>query len=151
MNVKLFSEEHRMLSDKRGQIRVLEAFFATAVVFSALLLTRPIYVAFDNQNEENILYTLGLNVLVQLDQEGDLGRLIEQRNWTEISSRLSVMLPLGVSYNFTVYNESLEILNNSSISSGDLNGRNVVSIQYLVVERTDFNFYVVRLQLAWMK
>ena len=140
-----------MLSDKRGQIRVLEAFFATAVVFSALLLTRPIYVAFDNQNEENILYTLGLNVLVQLDQEGDLGRLIEQRNWTEISSRLSVMLPLGVSYNFTVYNESLEILNNSSISSGDLNGRNVVSIQYLVVERTDFNFYVVRLQLAWMK
>jgi len=140
-----------MLSDKRGQIRVLEAFFATAIVFSALLLTRPVYVAFDGQNEENLLYTIGFNVLVQLDQEGDLGRLIAQRNWTELSSRLSVMLPLGVSYNLTVYNESLEILNDSSISSGDLNGRNVVSIQYLVVERADLDFYVVRLQLAWMK
>jgi len=140
-----------MLKDKRGQIRVLEAFLATAVVFSALLLTRPIYVAFDSQDEQNTLYTIGLNVLVQLDREGELGRLITQRNWTEISSKLSVMLPLGVSYNFTVYNENLEILNNSSISSGDLNGRNVVSIQYLLVDKADFNFYVVRLQLAWMK
>jgi len=140
-----------MLKDKRGQIRVLEAFLATAVVFSALLLTRPIYVAFDNQDDQDALYALGLNVLVQLDREGELGRLINQRNWTEISSRLSIMLPMGVSYNFTVYDEELEILNNSSISSGDLNGRNVVSIQYLIVERTDFNFYVVRLQLAWMK
>jgi len=140
-----------MLRDKRGQIRVLEAFLATAVVFSALLLSKPIYVAFDSQDERNALYTIGLNVLVQLDRKGELGQLINQRNWTEISSRLSIMLPLGVSYNFTVYNESFEILNNFSISSGDLNGRNVVSIQYLIVERADFNFYVVRLQLAWMK
>jgi len=91
-----------MLKDKRGQIRVLEAFLATAVVFSALLLTRPIYVAFDNQDDQDALYALGLNVLVQLDREGELGRLINQRNWTEISSRLSIMLPMGVSYNFTV-------------------------------------------------
>ena len=140
-----------MLKDRRGQIRVLEAFLATAVIFGALLLSRPIYVAFDSQDDQNALYTIGLNVLVQLDREGELGQLINQRNWTEISSRLSILLPLGVSYNLTVYNEELEILNNSSISSGDLEGRNVVSIQYLLVDRAEFNFYVVRLQLAWMK
>ena len=140
-----------MLRDRRGQIRVLEAFLATIVVFSALLLTKPIYVAFNSQDDQDALYSIGLNALIELDREGDLGQLIEQRNWTEISSRLSILLPLGVSYNFTVYDEELGILNDSSISSGNLNGRNVVSIQYLLVDRTNFNFYVVRLQLAWMK
>lgn len=140
-----------MHRDKQGQIRVLEAFLATAVIFGALLLSRPVYVSFDSQDDQDYLYAIGLNVLVQLDREGELGRLINQRNWTEIASRLSILLPLGVSYNFTAYDEGLEILNNSSVSSGDLNGRNIVSIQYLVVDRADFNFYVVRLQLAWMK
>jgi len=140
-----------MLRDRRGQIRVLEAFLATIIVFSALLLTKPIYVAFNSQDDQDALYSIGLNALIELDREGDLGRLIEQKNWTEISSRLSILLPLGVSYNFTVYDEELGILNDSSISSGNLNGRNVVSIQYLLVDRTNFNFYVVRLQLAWMK
>ncbi len=140
-----------MLGDKRGQMRVLEAFFAAAVVFSALLLTRPIYVAFNSQDDQDALYSIGLNVLVQLSREGELGQLIHEGNWTEISSRLSTLLPLGVSYNFTVYNERLEIVNNSSISSGDLNGRNIISVQYLLVERAHFSFYLVRLQLAWMK
>jgi len=140
-----------MLKDKRGQIRVLEAFLATILVFSALLLTKPVYVAFDSQYDQDALYSIGLNVLVEFNREGELGQLIDQRNWTEISSRLSTLLPLGVSYNFTVYDEESKIVNNSSISSGDLNGRNIVSVQYLIAERTNFNFYVVRLQLAWMK
>ena len=140
-----------MHRNKQGQIRVLEAFLATAVIFSALLLSRSIYVSFDSQDDQDSLYNIGLNVLVQLDREGELGRLINQRNWTEIASRLSIMLPLGVSYNLTVYDEESEIINNSSISNGDLNGRNVISIEYLLVDRADFNFYVVRLQLAWMK
>ncbi|RJS87264.1 hypothetical protein CW704_03350 [Candidatus Bathyarchaeota archaeon] len=141
----------KMHRNKQGQIRVLEAFLATAVIFSALLLSRSIYVSFDSQDDQDSLYNIGLNVLVQLDREGELGRLINQRNWTEIASRLSILLPLGVSYNLTVYDEESEIINNSSISNGDLNGRNVISIEYLLVDRADFNFYVVRLQLAWMK
>jgi len=140
-----------MLGDKRGQIRVLEVFFAVLVVFSALLLTRPIYVAFDDYGDRDALYSIGLNVLVQLDQEGELGQLINQRNWTEISSKLSILLPLGVSYNFTVYDEESRIINSSPVSSGNLNGKSVVSIQYLIVDRRDFSFYTVRLQLAWMK
>jgi len=140
-----------MRIDNRGQIRVLESLFAVAVVFSALLLVRPIYVSFSNQDSQNTLYSIGMNVLIQLSQDGELGKLIRQRNWTEISSRLSIMLPLGVSYNFSVYNENLEIINGSAISNGDLNGRSVISIQYLLVERTQFTFYVVRLQLAWVK
>ena len=140
-----------MLKDKRGQIRVLEAFLATILVFSALLLTKPVYVTFDSLDDQDALYSIGLNVLMELEREGDLGKLIDQRNWTEISSRLSILLPLGVSYNLTVYDEEMNIINNSSISSGDLNGRNIVSVQYLLIDRTSFNLYVIRLQLAWMK
>jgi len=140
-----------MLKDKRGQIRVLEAFLATILVFSALLLTKPVYVTFDSLDDQDALYSIGLNVLMELEREGDLGKLIDQRNWTEISSWLSILLPLGVSYNLTVYDGEMNIINNSSISSGDLNGRNIVSVQYLLIDRTSFNLYIVRLQLAWMK
>jgi len=140
-----------MLKDKRGQIRVLEAFLATVVVFSALLLTKPVYVTFDIHGDQDALYSLGLNVLMELDREGELGILIDQRNWTDISNRLSILLPLGVSYNLTVYDEESTIINDSPISSGALNGKDVVSIQYLLIDRTSFNLYVIRLQLAWMK
>ena len=140
-----------MLGDNRGQIRVLEAFFAIAVVFSALLLTRPIYAYLEGRDGQADLYIIGLNALAQLDGDGELGRLIAQGNWTEISSRLSILLPLGVSYNLTVYDENLEVINGSRVSSGDLNGMAVISIQYLVVDRSDFGFYIVKLQLAWMR
>ncbi len=152
MNVKLLLEgpETMPLNDS-GQIRVLEAFFASAIIFGSLILTGPIYVASKNTNDNRTLYSLGLNVLTELDREGELGQLIAQNNWTEVSSCLSLLLPFGVSYNVTIYNENLEVVNSSPISDGSLEGKNVVSVQYLLVERTHLNFYVVRLQLAYIK
>ena len=136
---------------RQGQIRVLEAFLAVIVVFSALLLSRPLYTSYDDSADQEILYSIGMNALMHLDQDGDLGRLISQRNWTEISSRLSILLPIGISYNLTVYDEESNILNDSPILSGDLNAKSVVSIQYVVVDRESLNLYIVRLQLAWVK
>ena len=136
---------------RQGQIRVLEAFLAVIVVFGALLLSRPIYASHDDSTDQEILYSIGMNALMHLDQDGDLGRLISQRDWAEISSRLSILLPIGVSYNLTVYDEELNVLNDSPIISGDLNAKSVVSIQYVVVDRESLNLYIVRLQLAWVK
>jgi len=136
---------------RQGQIRVLEAFLAVIVVFGALLLSRPFYVSYDGSADQEILYSIGMNALMHLDQDGDLGRLISQRNWTEISSRLSILLPIGFSYNLTVYDEELNILNDSPIFSGDLNAKSVVSIQYVIVDRKSLDLYIVRLQLAWVK
>ena len=140
-----------MPMDNRGQIRVLEAFFATAVVFGSLILTGPVYVAYQNSGHTEILYSLGLNVLIEIDREGELGELIAQNDWAELSNRLSLLLPIGVSYNATIYNENLEIVNSSPITDGVLEGKNVVSVQYLVVERAHISFYVVNLQLAYIK
>ena len=136
---------------RQGQIRVLEAFLAVIVVFSALLLSKPIYASYDDSADQEILYSIGMNALMHLDQDGDLGRLISQRDWTGISSRLSILLPIGVSYNLTVYDEESNILNDSPILGGDLNAKSVVSIEYIVVDRESLSLYTVRLQLAWVK
>ena len=134
-----------------GQIRVLEAFLATAVVFSALLLAGPIYIVLENNGDQEVLYSIGVNVLMELDRDGELGQLIAQSNWTVLSERLSCLLPLGVSYNLTVYNENMQVVNNALVSGGSLVANKVVSVQYILAERTNFQFYVIRLQLAWMK
>jgi len=140
-----------MPMDNRGQIRVLEAFFATAIIFGSLVLTVPAYVTFQSTDDNGTLYSLGLNVLTELNREGELGQLITQSNWAGLSSRLSLLLPVGVSYNVTIYNENLEAVNSSPISDGSLEGKSVISVQYLLVERTHLNFYIVRLQLAYIK
>jgi hypothetical protein len=92
-----------------------------------------------------------VNILVEMDRDGGLGQLIMQENWTELSRRVSFMVSPGVSFNLTVYNEDLEIVNTALVSSGSLEGRDVVSVQYIVAERTTFEFYIVRLRLAYMK
>ena len=130
---------------RQGQIRVLEAFLAVIVVFSALLLSRSLYASYDDSADQEILRSIGMNALMHLDQDGYLGILISQRDWTEISSRLSILLPIGISYNLTVYDEELNVLNGSPIISGDLNAKSVVSIQYVVVDRESLNLYIVRL------
>ncbi|MBS7615276.1 hypothetical protein KEJ18_06070 [Candidatus Bathyarchaeota archaeon] len=140
-----------MSLNNRGQIRVLEAFFAAAVIFGSLVLSGPIYVAFHSRGDNVALYSIGMNVLMELDREGFLGEMIAQGNWTEISACLSFLLPLGVSFNVTIYDEDLDVVNSVSISDGTLDGKTVVSVQYLLVDRTNLNFYIIRLQLAYIK
>jgi len=140
-----------MFRDNRGQIRILEAFLATAVIFSALLLTGPTYVVLEDSGDLEVLYSIGVNVLVELDRDGKLGQLIAQGNWTALSEWISTSLPLGISYNLTVYNEDMEIVNDALVSSGSVDGKSVVSVRYILAERTNCSFYVIKLQLAWMK
>jgi hypothetical protein len=134
-----------------GQIRVLEALLATAIIFSALLLTHPIYVALAVGGDSEALYSAGMNALMVMNREGQLGQLIAQNNWTGLSKQLSTLLPIGVSYNLTVYDEAMQVVNHSLIANGDAAGKNVVAVQYVLVERTDCRFYVVRLQVGYMK
>jgi len=140
-----------MLTDKRGHIRVFEALLATAVVFSALLAQSPIHVAVKNSGDSEVLYEIGLNVLIELDRDGELGRLVALGNWTTLSRRLSTLLPHGVSYNLTVYDENTRIVNNSPMSGGGMPSNKVVSVQYILAERMNCQFYEIRLQLAWMR
>jgi hypothetical protein len=149
-----------MLSNKKGQIRTLEALLAVILIFSALTLS-VVFSPVTNVNNQGALANLGLNALIEFDENGNLGKLIDQNNWTVIEQTLNVLLPMGVfynltvynelmqPYNLTVYNELMQPINNCTISNGGLGSPEVVSVQYLCASQgTKCHCYFLRLQLA---
>jgi hypothetical protein len=140
-----------MPRNKRGEIRVLEALLASAIIFSALLAMIPLKEYLHSSHDSEALSKIGFNVLIEADKDGSLGKLISERKWSMISDRLSLLLPVGVAYNLTIYNEDIQPLGNGSISSswGSTIGNNV-AVQFLLADENSLRFYMIRLQLAWM-
>jgi len=133
----------------RGQIRVLDAFLASTLVFSALAFASLLHPA-ATLNKQEGLGALGRNALIELDENGTLGLLINRRDWASIRESLKILLPTGVSFNLTVFDETERPINNSTISNGGLLDQRVVSVQYLCASQgPDSNWYLLRLQLAW--
>jgi hypothetical protein len=136
-----------MLNNK-GQMRTIEAFLSILLLFSTLALATLISPA-TNMNNDNALATIGMQALVSMDIDGRLGRLIDEGNWTTMASALDTLLPIGISYNLSVYDEEMQPINNVSISNGVIPDRNVVSVQYPCVSpSSQGNCYLLRLQLA---
>jgi len=140
-----------MIFNRKGQIRTIEAFLAVLIIFLALtpsIMFSPVR----NVNNQEALANLGLNALIKFDENGNLGKLIDQRNWTAIEQALNVLLPLGASYNLTVYNELMQPINNFTISNGGLGSLKVVCVQYLCASQSlECHCYFLRLQLAWAR
>ena len=127
---------------------MLEAFLAVLVIFS----TSVISITFSpptNFNNEKSLSTSGMQALIELDSDGTLGKLIDEGNWTAIRENLEILLPAGVSYNLTVYDDAMHQINDFAIGNG-LKGQNVVSVEYpCASQSSECRFYLVRLQLAF--
>jgi len=140
-----------MIFNRKGQVRTLEAFLAVILIFSALTLS-VVFSSVGNVNNQEVLANLGLNALIEFDEDGNLGKLIDQSNWTAIEKALNILLPLGVSYNLTIYNESMQSINNVAISNSGLGSLKVVSVQYLCASQgLECRCYFLRLQLAWAR
>ncbi len=134
--------------DNRGQMRTVEAFLAILLCFSALSIATLISPT-SNSNDADALATVGMQALVSMDNEGGLGRLIDGGNWTALADALNTLLPMGVSYNLTVYDENLQPINTVFISNGIIPDSNVVSVQYPCASpSTQGHCYLLRLQLA---
>jgi len=134
--------------NKKGQIRTLEAFLAVLVIFSASIISITFSPATSFENEK-LLSTSGMQALIELDNNGILGKLIDERNWTAITENLKILLPVGVSYNVTVYDEAMHQINDFTIGNG-LKGQKVVSVEYpCASQSSECHFYLVRLQLAF--
>ena len=137
--------------DQKGQIRIIEAFFAIAVIFSVLLISVT-FPSSPNLDKQKSLANLGTQALLKLDTNGTLGSLIAQENWTAIKTSLDILLPIGVSFNLTVYDENLRPINSQAIQNSNLLGREAVSVQYICATQTmNTQFFVLRLQLAWTR
>jgi hypothetical protein len=136
-----------MSRNKRGQIRVMEAFLSAFLIFSALTVSAALSPPAVGGNRKT-LAVQGIQVLVQLDSDGKLGEMIEARNWTTLSKALQLLLPVGATYNLTVYDENMHPVTGSPIRNGDLIG-DVVSVEYLcAVQGLQFKVYLLRLQMA---
>jgi hypothetical protein len=134
--------------DKKGQIRMLEAFLAVLVIFSASILSIKFSPA-TNFETEKLLSSSGMQALIELDNNGYLGKLIDERNWTAIKENLEVLLPTGVSYNLTVYDDAMRQVNDFVIGNC-LEGQKVVSVEYpCASQSSECHFYLVRLRLAF--
>jgi len=133
--------------NKKGQVRMLEAFLAVLVIFSASIISIKFYPP-TNFDDEKMLSASGMQALIELDSNGTLGRFIDERNWPAIRENLKILLPVGVSYNVTIYDDAMHQINDSTIGNG-LKGQKIVSVEYpCVSQSSECHFYVVRLQLA---
>jgi hypothetical protein len=139
-----------MVFNKKGQIRMLEAFLAVLVILSASVFSITLFPT-TNSDDEKLLASLGMQVLMELDNNGTLGNLLDERNWTAIRESIEILLPTGVSYNVTIYDDAMNQINDSIISNG-LKGQKIVSVDYLCAsQNSKVRFYLVRLQLAFVR
>ena len=106
----------RLLNDKRGQVRIIEAFFAAVLLLSAVALIPK---STNNQNDTTqTLTSTAQNLLLSLDQDGQIGNLIRSQNWNELKMLIQTGLPPAAWFNLTVYDTNMHIINNIPISSG---------------------------------
>jgi len=128
---------------------MIEAFLSIAVIFSAMLISVT-FPSSPNLSKQKQLASLGTQALVNLDSNGVLGNSIVQGNWTAIRQALDALLPFGISFNLTVYDEDLSPINNQTIQNTGLLGRETISVQYVcAAQAQNMQFFLLRLQLAW--
>jgi hypothetical protein len=121
------------------------------VVFSAVLISAT-FPSSPNLSRQESLVSIGTQVLLKLDTNGTLGNLIAQRDWTTIKQALDVVLPLGVSFNLTIFNEEMQPVNSQLIQNSNVLGRESVSVQYVCAsQNVNVELWVLRLQLAWAR
>jgi len=135
--------------DQKGQIRIIEAFLSVAVIFSALLVSVT-FPSTSNLIKQKSLANTGIQALMKFDANGTLGSLIVQQKWAYIMEGLDVLLPVGVSFNLTVYDANGRQINPQVIQNSNLLSGEAVSVQYVCATQSEnVEFFVLHLQLAW--
>lgn len=131
----------------KGQIRILETFFAALLIFSALfLISAP---STKNNDNPNSLQAAGISALLQLDSDGSLSKLIKNRSWNTLRNILWQTLPNGVWFNLTVLDSQGNQLNDVIISNGSPVSDTIVSVEYLcAASNPAYSIYILYLQLA---
>jgi hypothetical protein len=137
-----------MIESRRGAVHSLEAFLAAIIVLTALLCSTSMPRERDRA-EEKPVDAVGMEALLRLDGNGTLGRLVKDGSWDAIERSLRVVLPVGVSFNLTVLDDEGSPVNDRPISNGELVGRTISSVEYLLAaESGSCPLYRLRLQLG---
>ena len=140
----------RFLRNRKGQIRIIEAFFASILILSSLTL---IPAGTDTTaSDERSLSSKAREVLLSLDNDGYLSKLIENRSWTSLGKCIESFLLPTIWFNATVLDENDQCLNDVPITSGSPINEKISAVDYVCASRSsNFRIYVVRLQLSNVK
>jgi len=137
----------RLLKDNKGQIRIIEAFFASVLILSSLALV-PSQTHVVNSNTQALSST-ATHVLTTLDSDGFLSTLIENGSWSTLRKCVESTLSPSIWFNLTVFNENMQEINDVQISSGNPVGQTIVSTEYVCASvSADYTIYIIRLQLS---
>jgi hypothetical protein len=137
-----------MKNGDRGQIRIIEAFLAVLVIFSAFAVSTNLTMMQSTTRNDD-LASVGFQALMKLDSDGSLGKYVTDGNWTLLRDALGTVLPAGVCFNLTVYNDQMQQANNETISNGGFSSQQVAFVEYLcTTQDTDFQCYILHLNLA---
>ena len=137
----------RLLKDKKGQIRIIEAFFASILMLSSLTLIPMVQERSSDSTET--LSSAAYNILMSLDSDGQLASLIANESWVDLKSCVQSSLSPMVWFNLTVFDETMNRINDVPVTSGTAVNDRIAAVDY-VCAGTDGNYavYIVRLQLA---
>ena len=123
----------KSLSDKKGQVRVIEAIFATILLMSCLSLIP----ASTSVKDSTInLASTAQNILLSFDGNGHIAALIDNQNWTSLKECLESSLPLTVWYNLTVFDKNMRVLNPFPISNAGTVSDKIISIDYICASQS---------------
>ncbi len=137
----------RFVKNKRGQVRVIEAFFASVLLLSALALI-PTAQKTDESSAVRLSAT-ALNMLLSLDVDGRLAKLVDSREWTTLRSLIQSVVPAAMWFNLTVFNVNMTPLNDVLISNGGPVSNNMQSANYVCASTSEnYAVYFLRLQLS---
>lgn len=135
------------MKDNKGQIRIIEAFFASILLLSSLTL---IPAAQNNStNSYASLSSAAYNILVSLDSNGHLSTFIDNENWIDLKSSIQSSISPSMWFNLTVFDENMTRINDTPICSGSAVSNNIVAVNYVCASTSrDYAVYIIRLQLA---
>lgn len=137
-----------MRRGNRGQVRIVEAFLAVLIIFSAFTVSANLTVPQERAPHDD-LDSVGLEALMKLDSDGTLGDHIIDTNWTGLREALSLTLPTGTTFNLTVYGEQMQQVNAAVISNGAFGSQSISYVEYVCTTRTRVcRFYTLRMELA---
>ncbi len=136
----------KLVRDKKGVVRLIEAFFASILLMSCLALVPA---PSNLENPPGNLVSTANNILLSLDSNGHLAAIVDNRDWTTLKECVESALPLTTWFNLTVFDQEMNTLTPFPISNAGAVNDKVTSVDYICVsQNSSYTFYVLRLQLS---
>jgi hypothetical protein len=137
----------RLLKDNKGQIRIIEAFFASILLLSSLTLIPAVQKS--SSDSTKVLSSTAHNILMSLDSNGHLASLISNESWINLKSCIQSSLSPMVWFNLTVFDENMTRVNDIPITSGNAVNDRIAAVDYVCASTSsNYAVYIIRLQLA---